>query len=136
MESAEPSEPSARIRKRVIRARMVQGTRFEQLPGTYCNAQMPDNALDRFCPLEEHARKFLFRTMDQRQLSARSYTRILKLGRTIADLAGSAEIQLEHLAEALSYRTLDRLPVNLSKKKTKQNVKTQYPNDGNRYLTQ
>jgi magnesium chelatase family protein len=97
---------------------------------------MPDNALDRFCPLEEHARKFLFRTMDQRQFSARSYTRILKLGRTIADLAGSAEIQLEHLAEALSYRTLDRLPVNLSKKKTKPKVKAQYPNDGNRYLTQ
>jgi len=136
MESAEPGEPSARIRKRVIQARMVQGTRFEQLPGTYCNAQMPDNALDRFCPLEEHARKFLFKTMDQRQLSARSYTRILKVGRTIADLAGSAEIQLEHLAEALSYRTLDRLPVKPSTKKAKTRSKALSPNDSNRYLTQ
>jgi magnesium chelatase family protein len=97
---------------------------------------MPDNALDRFCPLEEHARKFLFRTMDQRQFSARSYTRILKLGRTIADLAGSAEIQLEHLAEALSYRTLDRLPAKPSTKKAKTKAKPLYLNDSNRYLTQ
>jgi magnesium chelatase family protein len=136
MESAEPGEPSATIRRRVIQARMVQSARFAHLPDTYCNAQMPDNELDRFCPLEEHARKFLFRTMDQRQLSARSYTRILKLGRTIADLGASDVIQLEHLAEALSYRSLDRLPVKPSTKKAKTKAKSLYPNDGNRYLNQ
>ena len=87
---------------------------------------MPDNELDRFCPLDEHARKFLFRAMDQRQLSARSYTRILKLGRTIADLAGSMQIELEHLAEALSYRTLDLSPAKPSAKKTKVKAKAEF----------
>jgi magnesium chelatase family protein len=115
---------------------MAQGVRFEHLPKTYCNAQMPDNELDQFCTLEEHARKFLFKTMDQWQLSARSYSRILKLGRTIADLAGSLEIQLEHLAEALSYRTLDRFPVKTLTKKTKTKTKAQYPNDIIRYSNQ
>jgi len=136
MASTEPGESSATIRERVIQARSAQGIRFEHLLGTYCNAQMPDNELDHFCPLEEHARRFLFKTMDQWQLSARSYSRILKLGRTIADLAGSPEIQLEHLAEALSYRTLDRFPVKPLTKKAKTKMKAQYANDGNRYLNQ
>jgi len=119
LESTEPGEPSAVIRQRVQNARTVQSRRFEQLPGIYCNAQMPDSEIARYCSLEEHARKFLFKTMDQWQLSARSYTRILKLGRSIADLAGAGQIELEHIAEALSYRSLDRTPGKPPVEKTK-----------------
>lgn len=135
VECAVPAESSATIRQRVVRSRGIQTRRFEDLPGTYCNAQMPDQEIGRFCPLEEYARKFLFRTMDQWQLSARSYTRILKLGRTIADLAGSGQIQLEHVGEALSYRILDRSPVKLLTEKTKTSVRPLYSNENYSYST-
>ena len=133
MESTAPGESSATIRQRVLIARSIQGRRFEQLRDTYCNAQMPDSEIANYCPMEDHARKFLFKTMDQWQLSARSYIRILKLGRTIADLAGSGEIELEHLAEALSYRSLDRMPGKPSVEKVRARIKPVYPNSGNVY---
>ena len=135
-ESAPAGESSATIRQRVVQARGVQGRRFEQLPNTYCNAQMPDSDLDRFCQLEEHARKFLFKRMDQLQLSARSYTRILKLGRTIADLAGSEQIELEHVAEALFYRSLDRMAGTPPVPKAKRGKSPLYSYTGIRYQHQ
>ena len=103
-------ESSSDIRGRVLKARDLQNDRFGPLTNIYCNAQMPDSDIGVFCRMEEHARKYLCKAMGQWQLSARSYSRILKLGRTIADLAESGVIELEHIAEAVSFRTLDRAP--------------------------
>jgi magnesium chelatase family protein len=130
MESNAPCESSSTIRQRVLKARRLQTRRFGQLTDTYCNAQMRDSDIAGYCPLEEHARKFLFRKMDQWQLSARSYTRILKLGRTIADLAGTDQIELSHIAEALSYRALDRMPLKSPPEKPKTRINTIYSHPG------
>ena len=116
MQSAGNQEASAVIRQRVILAREMQSRRYQGLYGVHCNAQMPEQDLDRFCPIESHARKFLFQKIDELQLSARSYSRILKLSRTIADLAGSATIELEQVAEAVHFRCWDR-PVEGKKNK-------------------
>jgi magnesium chelatase family protein len=131
MDSTAPGESSFTIRQRVLKAREVQNRRFSRQPGTYCNAQMPDKEMAFYCPIEDHARKFLFKTMEQWQLSARSYSRILKLGRTIADLAGSDQIELEHIAEALSYRSLDRVPAipTCQKARAKKRTVYEYPNN-------
>ncbi|MDP4215028.1 MAG: YifB family Mg chelatase-like AAA ATPase [Bacteroidota bacterium] len=110
-ELAEPgkrSESSADIRKRVIRAREAQAVRFGLVPGIHCNARMRDAGLEVFCPLDNYAKRFLFARMEKLQLSVRSYSRILKVSRTIADLAGSVGIEMEHIAEAIHYRGLDR----------------------------
>jgi magnesium chelatase family protein len=133
MEAAATGESSLSIRQRVLKARIIQNQRFKHLPDTYCNAQMPDSDIAIYCPIEEHARKFLFRTMDQWQLSARSYSRILKLGRTIADLAGSAQIEMEHLAEALSFRSLDRTLGKDAGEKTRAKKKPAYTHPDNLY---
>lgn len=102
------SEPSSIIRERVIAARNIQQQRFKGLPGIHCNAQMEDNTLPGFCLMEDAAKKFILTKAETFAFSMRSYARILKVARTIADLKGCAMIQLEHAAEALQFRILDK----------------------------
>jgi magnesium chelatase family protein len=117
IEYKESCESSAEIRGRVIRARKVQSDRFRELPGIYCNAQMPDRSIDQFCKLDPITRRFLLRKIDDLQFSVRSYARILKMARTISDLAGDKNINLNHVAEAISLRGLDK-PVQFGNKET------------------
>ena len=100
-------EPSAAIRERVVRAREIQQHRFAGT-GIHCNAQMTPKMLRRFCPVDAQGDKLLQYSLTKLGLSARAYDRILKVARTIADLAASADILPPHLMEALSYRSLDR----------------------------
>ncbi len=100
-------ESSADIRARVNRARDVQRARFADL-GIHANAQMQARHIRKFCVLDDASRKLLESVTDRLGLSARTYTRILKLARTIADLAGGETITQGHLAEAIQYRSLDR----------------------------
>ena len=100
-------ESSAEIRKRVIAAREIQSRRFA---GTsiHSNAMMNSAMLRTFCPLSREVRALLENAMSRLNLSARAYDRIIKVARTIADLAGSDNIEASHIAEAINYRTLDR----------------------------
>jgi magnesium chelatase family protein len=102
------SEKSELIRLRVMAARKIQEKRFEALKGIFCNAQIPSRVLRQVCRLSETGTILLKTAMDKLGLSARAYDRILKVSRTIADLESSADIKLEHLAEAINYRSLDR----------------------------
>ncbi len=101
-------EKSAAIRERVIQARAIQSKRFEQFRGIYSNAQMTSAMQRRFCQPDEAGGRLLKTAMELRGLSARAYDRILKVSRTIADLAGSENITAEHISEAINYRNLDR----------------------------
>lgn len=101
-------EPSAVIRERVIRAREFQTERFKDHPGIYTNAQMSSKMLREICVINTVGQNLLKAAMQKLNLSARAYDRILKVSRTIADLAGSADIKPEYLAEAIQYRSLDR----------------------------
>ena len=103
-----PGESSAVVRERVVRAREVQLARFKDRPGIYCNAQMSGKDLRAFCILREDILSLLERAMSTMGLSARAFDRILRVSRTIADLAGTEEIQSEHVSEAIHYRSLDR----------------------------
>ena len=105
--SQKGGECSADIRKRVLAARAVQQKRYEGT-GVTCNAQLPAKLLRRYCVLTDEAEALLREAFDSMGLSARAYDRILKVSRTIADLAGTPRIELEHIAEALQYRSLDR----------------------------
>lgn len=102
------SEKSEAIRERVTEARNIQISRFSDFPEVFCNAQMSPNAVRNICRINETGQALLKQAMERLGLSARAYDRILKVSRTIADLAGSEEIQLEHLAEAIHFRSLDR----------------------------
>ena len=102
------SEKSKVIRERVTEARNIQIRRFEEKEEVFCNAQMSPNMVRNICRINESGQGLLKQAMEKLGLSARAYDRILKVSRTIADLAGSEEIQLEHLAEAIHYRSLDR----------------------------
>jgi len=100
-------EPSAAIRSRVERAREIQAQRFVGT-GIFCNAHMRPRDIRKHCPLSEEVRTFLGRAIDQLGLSARAFDRVVKLSRTIADLAGDPDITAAHVAEAIQYRGLDR----------------------------
>ncbi|GIV37857.1 MAG: magnesium chelatase [Cyclobacteriaceae bacterium] len=102
------AESSAEIRSRVVQARSRQTKRFAGHPSIYCNAMMPSNMVKEICSISAEGRSLLKNAMERLGLSARAYDRILKVSRTIADLAGSDEITTEHLAEAIQYRSLDR----------------------------
>lgn len=102
------SETSTDIRARVIRAREIQSERFAAHPGIHCNAQMTKNQLEEYCFIDPPGRNLLKTAMERLNLSARAYDRILKVARTVADLAGVEKIRPEHLAEAIQYRSLDR----------------------------
>ena len=102
------SETSETIRQRIIQARNIQAKRFEKIPGMYCNAQMSGSMVREVCVLNQAGNLLLKTAMEKLQLSARAYDRILKVARTIADLANSEDIKIEHLAEAIHFRSLDR----------------------------
>jgi len=106
--SAEPGESSATIRARVEKARSVQSVRFGQAGGLYNNAQMGPKELRKHVPMNAEAKALLSNAMADLGLSARALDRILKVARTIADLTESESVHLDHLAEAIQYRTLDR----------------------------
>ena len=101
-------EPSAAIRDRVEAARQRQRERFRDRPGVHANAHMAPRDLRLCCQLGERSEQLLKLAMGRLGLSARAYHRIIKIARTIADLAGEADIQPTHVAEAIQYRTLDR----------------------------
>lgn len=105
---AAQGECSAQIRERVMQARNRQTKRFAQLSGVHCNAQMSERMIHRFAEPNEAGIQLLRTAMERLSLSARAYTRILKVARTIADLAASEQVLPQHLAEAISYRQLDR----------------------------
>lgn len=101
-------ERSADVRERVIKARMIQVQRFADVPDIHCNAQMTPKMIQKYCDLDQQCGLLLKNAMERLGLSARARDRILKVSRTIADLAGSEKIKPEHLAEAIQYRSLDR----------------------------
>ena len=110
-----PGEPSSAIRERVIKARQMQTERFSHLLRSgghggpvYCNAQMTERMIHQFAEPDAASLDMLRMAMEKLKLSARAYSRILKVARTIADLAGSEKVQAMHIAEAIGYRNLDR----------------------------
>ncbi len=102
------AESSASIRERVIKARKIQEERFKDVPGVHCNAQMTPALLRQYCKLDDKALAMIQKAMTKLDLSARAYDRILKVSRTIADYDGENDISSIHIAEAISYRNLDR----------------------------
>ena len=103
-----PGESSSAIRERVIRARQIQEHRYANDKGIYCNAQMTERMLHQYAEPDDVSLDMLRLAMERLSLSARAYSRILKVARTIADLDGSEHIQSQHIAEAIGYRSLDR----------------------------
>ncbi|MBS1496143.1 MAG: YifB family Mg chelatase-like AAA ATPase [Bacteroidetes bacterium] len=108
LSSEQNFEKSEKIRARVINARDIQAARYKNLPGVYANAQMSSQTLKEICTISTVGQNLLKTAMEKLNLSARAYDRILKVSRTIADLAASDDIKPEHLAEAIQYRSLDR----------------------------
>jgi magnesium chelatase family protein len=105
--SRDSGEPSREIKRRVDQARKVQLERFKGMK-IYCNAQMTNRQIKKYCQIDEASQGLLEVAIDKFGLSARAYTRILKVARTIADLEGVENIQPSHLSEAIQYRSLDR----------------------------
>ena len=108
LSDARQTEHSADIRERVINARLIQEKRFEGMEGIHSNSQIPSRMLREICRINETGNQLLKTAMEKLGLSARAYDRILKVSRTIADLDKSPDIRIEHLAEAINYRSLDR----------------------------
>ncbi|MBS1627563.1 MAG: YifB family Mg chelatase-like AAA ATPase [Bacteroidetes bacterium] len=108
LSNTKKGEASSVIRERVIKARELQTERFKQTEGLYANAQMSSKLLREVCVINTVGEALLKKAMEKLNLSARAYDRILKVSRTIADLANSVDIKPEHLAEAIQYRSLDR----------------------------
>jgi len=108
LSSIVPVEPSYKIRERVVAARAIQRKRFENIENVFCNAQMSSKMARTFCTIKEDGEQRLKMAMEKLGLSARAYDRILKVARTIADLDNSMNIEIEHLSEAINFRSLDR----------------------------
>lgn len=104
----QPGEPSAIIRERVIKARLIQEQRYKDFKGIHCNAQMTERMIHQYAEPDNQSIDMLRMAMERLSLSARAYSRILKVARTIADLEGSENVQSHHIAEAIGYRNLDR----------------------------
>ncbi len=107
LNSKPPGETSDQIKKRVEKARAIQQERFKGKK-IHCNTHMAPRHIKKYCQIDESSRTLLERAMDKLGLSARAYTRILKVSRTIADLEGEEHIKPHHLSEAIQYRSLDR----------------------------
>ena len=101
-------ESSEVIRQRVMNARKIQEERYKDYKGIHCNAQMTTKLFRQFCDIDKDCQELMKMAMDRLGLSARAYDRILKVSRTIADLDNSEKITVEHLSEAINYRSLDR----------------------------
>lgn len=108
MSNDSPEETSSEVRKRVIAARQIQQKRFEPWPDIYCNAMMPPKLVHQICQIDETGRDYMQKAMNLLGLSARAYDRILKVARTIADLDAAPNIDPQYVAEAISFRSLDR----------------------------
>lgn len=108
LSDSRPSEPSVNVRERVINARAIQSERFANFKEIYKNADMSSKAIKKFCQLDTASQELLKMAMTRLGLSARAYDRILKVSRTIADLAKSENVKAEHISEAIQYRSLDR----------------------------
>lgn len=108
LSTLKPQEHSSSIRDRVIKAREIQAERYKSHQGIYCNAQMSSKMLKEICVINTAGQNLLKVAMERLNLSARAYDRILKVARTVADLSQSEDIKVEHLAEAIQYRSLDR----------------------------
>lgn len=108
MTALRKAEDSTSVRERVVKARELQSERFKELPQIHSNAMMPSQMVKEICQINDAGRTLLKTAMERLGLSARAYDRILKVSRTIADLADSEDIKIEHLAEAIQYRSLDR----------------------------
>ena len=98
---------SAAIQKRVAAARRIQARRFKRTQ-VFCNAQMGSRHIRKHCGVDPESRRLLETAVDKPGLSARAYNRILKIARTLADLAGKPDVGADEIAEAIQYRTLDR----------------------------
>jgi Predicted ATPase with chaperone activity len=107
LDTGSRGEPSSEIRKRVNKARKMQLERYYGL-GIYSNSQLRPSMIEKYCSLNEQCRALLKNAFDRLGLSARAYTRILKVARTIADMDEAESIGVSHLAEAIQYRSLDR----------------------------
>ena len=105
---SQQNERSHEIRERVIKARNIQSERYKEKEGLYHNAMLPSNLIQEYCSIPQAAQLLLRSAMQKLNLSARAHDKILKLSRTIADLAGSESIMVEHIAEAIHFRSLDR----------------------------
>jgi magnesium chelatase family protein len=103
-----PAESSEKVRERVLRSRAIQLERFKDYPDIHCNAQMSSKLIQQYCQLDALGTALLKKAMNFHQLSARAYDRILKVARTIADLAESEKILAEHIALAVQFRNLDK----------------------------
>ena len=110
MQNATPGETSAVVRERIVNARLKQAKRFADPKArlTSCNARMSHSEIRAHCAIDKAQAELLSQAMEQLSLSARAYDRILKVARTIADLAGTENIEAPHLLEAIQYRSLDR----------------------------
>ena len=104
----QPGESSSVIRERVIKARQIQEERYKDYRGVHCNAQMSEHMIHQFAQPDNASLDMLRMAMERLKLSARAYSRILKVARTIADLEGADHVLLQHIAEAIGYRSLDR----------------------------
>jgi magnesium chelatase family protein len=108
MFNEQPGETSAIIRERIIKARITQKNRFVDLAKIQTNAEMNSELVKKVCILDPYSSTLLQTALEKLQLSARAHNRILKMARTIADLANSSKIEAKHVAEAITYRNLDR----------------------------
>jgi magnesium chelatase family protein len=108
MSGERAGEPSLPIRERVIEARRRQQARFAGKTRITCNARMGSKEIRAYCAIDDSTLELLKVAMHDMNFSARAYDRILKVARTIADLAGSERISSDHISEAIQYRSLDR----------------------------
>ena len=106
--TTKPGEPSSEIRRRVIAARAIQEERYKDFKEIHCNAQMTESMIHKYAVPDEDGFRLLSNAMERLSLSARAYSRILKVARTIADLDASPSVSALHIAEAIGYRNLDR----------------------------
>ena len=108
LSTAAPGEASADIRRRVMTARDIQEERYKDFKDIHCNAQMTESMIHKYTEPDEAGFRLLSNAMECLSLSARAYSRILKVARTIADLDASHSVSAQHIAEAIGYRNLDR----------------------------